>query len=116
MAVASLEGVMVDREEHINSMSFKESKPELSPYQALMGGSRKLHTTAVIKAGQPFYGDLHPDKIVTADLEALITKDGLNLIFMAAWFNGLNFRVFDITNHGNNSNSMLQAFPRPLVK
>lgn len=48
-------------------------------------GTRKLHTQAVIKAGFPFYGDFHPEKIVTADLEALITKNGLNQIYMAAW-------------------------------
>jgi hypothetical protein len=51
-----------------------------------------------------------PDKIVTADLEALITKDGLNQIYMAAWYNGSNFKVLDITNYGNNSHSMLQDF------
>jgi hypothetical protein len=41
----------------------------------------------------PPQGELKLDRIVTADLESLITKDGLNQVFMAAWYNGKEFKA-----------------------
>lgn len=50
------------------------------------------------------------DWIVTADLESLVNKDGSNSVYMAAWFNGKTFKVYDITDYNMNSNKMLSAF------
>ena len=58
----------------------------------------------------PFNGKVDLSKVVLADLEAPITKEGLNQIYMAAWYNGSNFKEFNISNYGNNSHLMLQAF------
>lgn len=35
-------------------------------------------------------------KIVTADLEAIITPEGHNIIYMAAWYNGSKHSLFNI--------------------
>lgn len=72
--------------------------------------TRQLHDQALIEAGKYDLEEVKVNKIVTADLEALITKDGINQVYMAAWYNGSNLKVFDISNYGKNSNSMLQAF------
>src|SRR5271156_6750766 len=58
----------------------------------------------------PPQGELKLDRIVTADLESLITKDGLNQVFMAAWYNGKEFKVYDISQYNNDSDKMLQDF------
>jgi hypothetical protein len=47
-------------------------------------GSRQLHSSAVIHEAKPFEKDLPLDSI--ADLESLITKEGFNQIYMAAWY------------------------------
>ena len=46
---------------------------------------------------------------MTADLESLITKDGKNEVYMAAWYNGKESNIFDLTQF-KNSNAMLSAF------
>lgn len=85
-------------------------------------GVRKLHTTPPalesppeITPAEPFKKDLDLSKIVTADLESLITKDGHNLVYMAAWHNGKESSIFDITSYHLNTNAMLQAFWLDLI-
>jgi hypothetical protein len=78
-------------------------------------GGRKLHTTALIKAGRPYNKELELRKVVTADLESLITKEGYNQVYMAAWYNGSNFKEFNISSYENNSHLMLQAFWQSLL-
>jgi hypothetical protein len=78
-------------------------------------GVRKLHTSALIKAGRPYNKELELGKVVTADLESLITKEGYNQVYMAAWYNGSNFKEFNISNYENNSHLMLQAFWQSLL-
>jgi hypothetical protein len=77
-------------------------------------GTRKLYTGVTIPVAKPFERDLPLDKVVTADLEALITKEGLNPIYMASWYRVFKgnpiFKVFDITQFGNNTQEMLKAF------
>lgn len=46
---------------------------------------------------------------MTADLESLITKEGLNQVFMAAWYPGKEFQVFDISQFGHNPQTMLET-------
>src|SRR5579859_2851147 len=58
---------------------------------------RKLHDDTLIEAGKEVKGELKLDRIVTADLESLITKDGLNQVFMAAWYNGTKYNILDIS-------------------
>src|SRR4051812_47365029 len=53
--------------------------------------------------------------VVTADLESLITKNGLNQVYMAAWYNGTNFKEFKISDYENNTHLMLQAFWQSLL-
>jgi len=50
------------------------------------------------------------DLIVTADLESLVNKEGRNSVYMAAWYNGKSFKVYDITNYNMDSNKMLSDF------
>jgi hypothetical protein len=47
---------------------------------------------------------------VTADLESVITPNGENKVFMAAWYNGTNSRVLDITKFDHDANRMLETF------
>ncbi len=54
--------------------------------------------------------DSYLDQIVTADLEALITPEGHNKVYMAAWYNGSTSKIFDITQWGYNTPSMLEQF------
>ncbi len=39
-------------------------------------------------------------KIVTADLEAVIDPNGQNIVYMAAWYNGTDHNIFDISQWG----------------
>ncbi len=91
-------GELVDASMHLNLI-----KPK---------GSRQLHSSAVIHAAKAFNKELNPNSIVTADLESLITEEGLNRVFMAAWYNGIKFRVFDISQSQFNMEPhlMLRAF------
>src|SRR4051812_24791605 len=77
-------------------------------------GTRKLHTSVTIPVAKPFEKELPLDKMVTADLEALITKEGLNPIYMASWYRAFEgnpiFKVFEITQFGNNTEEMVKAF------
>ncbi len=56
------------------------------------------------------------NKIVAADLEAIINPDGTNKVYMAAWYNGENERIFDITQWGYNTNTMLEMFWQDLIR
>jgi hypothetical protein len=82
-------------------------------------GGRALHTSALIKPAKPYEKPLDLTRVVTADLESLITKEGLNQVYMAAWYNGFVFKAFDISDFENDSKRMLEAFgylsldPRP---
>jgi len=77
---------------------------------------RKLNSSAPalqippeITPAKPYEVELDLKKIVTADLESLITKDGKNEVYMAAWYNGKESNIFDLTQF-KNSNAMLSAF------
>jgi len=50
------------------------------------------------------------DKIVVGDLESLITPDGKNIVYMAAWYNGTTHKIFNISQWGYNTNTMLEQF------
>jgi hypothetical protein len=54
-------------------------------------------------------------KIATADLESIITPDGIHKIFMASWYNETDTRNYDITNYQYDSNSMLVEFWNELI-
>ena len=56
---------------------------------------------------KPYKGELKLDKIVTADLESLINQ-GNNEVFMAAWHNGKESKIFDIKTHNYDTNAMLK--------
>jgi hypothetical protein len=50
-------------------------------------------------------------KFVTADLEALIDpKTGTNYVYMAAWYNGQQHAIFDISQFQYSTDSMLRYF------
>lgn len=53
--------------------------------------------------------------IVTADLEALITREGQNIVYMAAWYNGKTHKIFDLTQFGYNTTTMLEQFWLDLI-
>lgn len=50
------------------------------------------------------------NKIVCADLESLILPNGKNRVYMAAWYNGTSQSILDITQWGNNTQTMLEQF------
>jgi hypothetical protein len=52
---------------------------------------------------------------VTADLEALILPDGQNQVYMASWYNGETYKIFDITKWEYNTNTMLEMFWNDLI-
>lgn len=56
------------------------------------------------------------DMIVTADLEALITPEGLNIVYMASWYNGNEIRIYDITQFDYDTNTMLIQFWTELIQ
>jgi hypothetical protein len=49
-------------------------------------------------------------KVVTADLEAIIDPNGQNIVYMAAWYNGIDHNILDISQWGYNTNTMLEQF------
>jgi hypothetical protein len=53
--------------------------------------------------------DFH-NQIVTADFEAIISQDGYNQVYMAAWYNNNKQSIFDVSQWGNNSSTMLEQF------
>jgi hypothetical protein len=55
------------------------------------------------------------DLIVTADLEAIITPEGYNEVYMAAWYNGTKYNIMDISQWSYNKELMLQAFWQDLI-
>jgi len=50
------------------------------------------------------------NKIVCADLESLILPNGKNKVYMAAWYNEKSQSILDITQWGNNTQTMLEQF------
>jgi hypothetical protein len=55
-------------------------------------------------------------EIVCADLEALISPEGLNQVYQAAWYNGNISRVFDISEFEYSIDRMLKAFWLNLIE
>ena len=68
-----------------------------------------------ITPAEPFKGELDLDRIVTADLESIITPKGFNQVYMAAWYNGKDSQIFDITSYGCSTEEMLQDFWLDLI-
>jgi hypothetical protein len=54
-------------------------------------------------------------KVVAADLEALILPSGENKVYMASWYNGETYRIFDISQYGFNTQTMLEMFWQDLI-
>jgi hypothetical protein len=75
---------------------------------------KKFSQPEIIPA-KPFKEELDLDKIVTADLESLILPDGSNKVFMAAWYNGKDHRVYNITQYELSTDAMLADFWLELI-
>jgi TolA-binding protein len=70
-----------------------------------------------ISALMPFDKPINfENRIVTADLEALINPQGFNLVYMAAWYNGIQHRILDISQFNFDTNRMLGFFWEDLIK
>jgi hypothetical protein len=52
-------------------------------------------------------------RIVTADLEAIITPEGFNHVYMAAWYNGTQYSILNLTQF---SSHFLKAFWTSLIE
>jgi hypothetical protein len=77
---------------------FSPVLPEFTkPIKRELVEAKELDSLPVISATEPFKGDIPLDKIVTAYLECLIQK-GKNVPYMAAWYNGKESKIFDITS------------------
>jgi hypothetical protein len=72
---------------------------------------KEIETLQPLYENKPF-----ESQIVTADLEAIITSEGKNRIYMAAWYNGTNHAIFDISDFAYNTTSMLEQFWLDLIK
>jgi hypothetical protein len=55
------------------------------------------------------------NKVVAADLEALILPNGNNHVYMASWYNGTTAKTFDIRQYGYNTQTMLEMFWQDLI-
>lgn len=64
---------------------------------------------------EPYKGKLDLTKIVTADLESLINQNGSKLVYMAAWYNGKESKIFDITSYNYETQTMLKEFWLDLI-
>jgi len=64
-----------------------------------------------IKAAKPAKTD-KIGEFITADLEAIITPEGSNQVFMAAWYNGKTQQIYSLTDpkYQMNSTLMLEDF------
>jgi len=56
------------------------------------------------------------NKIVTADLEAIITPEGLNEVYMAAWYNETNSNIFYLDPETLDKDQFLTHFWLDLIK
>lgn len=80
--------------------------------------TRDFHMDRLVPSQYPEIEALVPTKgtpdlkngIVVGDLESLITPDGKNLVYMAAWYNGTTHNIFNIGDYGYNTNTMLEQF------
>jgi hypothetical protein len=57
----------------------------------------------------------YEEHIVTADLEAIITPEGFNHVYMAAWYNGTQSSILNLTQYSSQEN-FLKAFWDSLIK
>jgi len=93
--------------------SLTDSDPSLSPPVSSTNGLPKNQSLDL-----PVISPLPPSRlvedfrnqIVTADFEAIISQDGYNQVYMAAWCNFNKQVIFDVTRWGNNSSTMLEQF------
>lgn len=93
-------------------MSPPPPETENSPTeQTAMTTMKPIEKLEVVKEPLNFY-----ENIVCADLESLITPQGKNHVYMAAWYNGTKQNIFDITQWGNNTKTMLEMFWQDLIK
>lgn len=77
--------------------------------------AREAASPPEITPVKPYKGKLDTDTIITADLEAMILPDGSNKIYMAAWYNGKESKIFDLTQYGLSSDEMLADFWLDLI-
>jgi hypothetical protein len=83
-------------EECIKNLGFN---PMIPPPEKTQNDSSELSIIPEIEVLPPEKKEQDPmDKIVTADLEALILPDGTNQVYMASWYNGEKFNTFDISH------------------
>lgn len=54
--------------------------------------------------------------MVEGDFEGLISKTGSNDIYMAAWYNGLDYFEYNLDDFGMNTNEMLSYFWQDLIE
>jgi hypothetical protein len=94
----------------INENSPSSSEPQRSSKNPPYTRERLIEILQPTTVDKPF-----ESQIVTADLEAIITPEGHNVIYMAAWYNGLNEAIFNIKDYGYNTNSMLEQFWLDLI-
>lgn len=93
------------------------SSPAAPSSEAVIARETQKPKTSLpeITPAEPFKGELDLDKIVTADLESIITPEGFNQVYMAGWYNGKDSQIFDITSYGCNPEAMLQDFWLDLI-
>lgn len=87
----------------------------LSVLSSSKNGGSSSSSPPEITAVSPYKGKFNLDKIVTADLESIITPEGFNQVYMAAWYNGKNTQIYDLTSYNYDSNTMLKAFWLDLI-
>jgi hypothetical protein len=81
------------------------STPKKTPHSSFAAKSLPPEITPL----EPYKRDLKLEQIVTADLESMIIQ-GNNKVYMAAWYNGKEFKIFDIRSYKYNSEVMLRNF------
>ncbi len=110
-----------DSSDSTPSSSNGSSTPPTTPSSAASSPSTSTSSTPsknspstappTIKALDPYDIEINlNNSIVTADLEAIIDPSGNNIVYMAAWYNGIDSKVFDITQWGYDTNTMLEQF------
>lgn len=57
----------------------------------------------------------YEEQIVTADLEAIITPEGFNQVYMAAWYNGNQSSIFNLSQYSSQEN-FIKAFWTSLIE
>jgi hypothetical protein len=98
-----------------NDLGESINDPHAINLETLNKKKENLYTLPEITPAEPFNGELDLNKIVTADLESIITPEGLNSVYMAAWYNGKDSQIFDITSYDCNTEVMLKDFWLDLI-